>query len=93
MGKIFNDISDQQVLFFTEAMGQLGQRSATFKTEDQMITPANEKQIMREAEASARAYAEARNRKASPRSLIGEDASLVASVKQWVTNRGKRLRG
>jgi hypothetical protein len=88
MAEVIKGIPNERLLELTNRIAGL---STTFKGEDMMITPANEKQILSEAEASARAYAEARNRGASPRSRIGEDASLVAEVKAWIYRR--RLRG
>lgn len=92
MKQILDGLTNEQTLHFTNALAnsELAKRRGT---DNDTITDQNRDAFIREAEQSARAYAEARNRNASPRSLIGEDASLVASVKKWVTNRGKRLRG
>jgi hypothetical protein len=48
---------------------------------------------VKSAEESARAYALARNRGASPRSLTGLDAGLVASVRDWCKSKGQKMRG
>jgi len=83
------------LLEFTDRLGAANKRASFAGNDNQndMITPANERQILREAEESARAWAEARNRGSQPRSLAGLDAGLVQSVKDWCANKGKRLRG
>lgn len=60
---------------------------------DLKITDSNRSAVLSEAEASAKAYAESRNRNAQPKNLSGLDQSLVASVKAWANKRQSRLRG
>jgi hypothetical protein len=60
---------------------------------DLKISDQNREAILSEAEVSAKAYAESRNRNAQPKNLTGLDQTLVASVKAWANNRKSHLRG
>jgi hypothetical protein len=60
---------------------------------DLKISDQNREAVLSEAEASAKAYAESRNRNAQPKDLTGLDQSLVASVKAWANTRKSHFRG
>lgn len=56
------------------------------------VTDANRAEVLREAEASARAYAASRNKQGtSPRAHSSDESSIVSEVMAWVARR--RVRG
>jgi hypothetical protein len=94
--KLFEDISNENLLTFTNVLAYAEQRKrATFKGEDLKVTDANRERVLAEAEASARAYAESRNKQGtSPRSSVGAteaEKSIAQGVLEWVARR--RVRG
>lgn len=60
---------------------------------DLKISDQNRDAVSSEAEASAKAYAESRNRNSQPKNLTGLDQDLVKSVRDWANNRKSHLRG
>jgi hypothetical protein len=86
MSEVIKGISNERLLGLTNMVA--GQ-PATFNADADQTTEAD----VAAAKAEALRYAEARNKNASPKSLAGLDTGLVASVKAWCANRGKRLRG
>ena len=77
-----------ELLNFTNAYANFLQRT----NQTNMGQPVNFADLS-EAEVSAKAYAESRNRNAQPKSLTGLDHNLVASVKVWASRKGSHLRG
>lgn len=57
------------------------------------ISDQNREAVLSEAEASAKAYAESRNRNAQPKNLSSFDSQLIQSVKDWADKRQSRFRG
>ena len=82
---------NKMLAFNADAVNFSNDRSVNLN--DLRISDTNRPAVLSEAEASAKAYAESRNRNAQPKSLTGLDQSLVASVKAWAKNRQSRLRG
>ena len=81
---------------FTNLLADAEQgKRATFKGEDLKITDANRQRVLSEAEASARAYAESRNRQGThPRSSVGAteaEKSIAQGVRSWLERQ--RVRG
>ena len=93
MKQLFEGITNQQLLVFTELFGSYLQDQRPTATFDTKITDSNRKALMAQAERDAKAYAESRNRNTQPKSLTGLDQSLVASVKAWANHRKAHLRG
>jgi|SRR5215213_8153832 len=94
---LINGISNEKLLIFTEAFGSfLRATNQIHMAHGQPVNFAELKtneQALKDAETSARLYAEARNRNAQPKSLTALDQSLVASVKAWANNRKSHLSG
>lgn len=99
--QLINGIPNEKLLIFTEAFGSF--LRATNQTHmahsepvnfgDLKITDQNRDAVLSEAEASAKAYAESRNRNAQPKHLTGLDQNLVKVTREWANNRQGHLRG
>lgn len=98
MKQLLEGISNENLLTFTNLLADAEQRKrATFKGEDLKVTDANRQRVLAEAEASARAYAESRNRQGtSPRSSVGateDEKSVAQGVKTWLERQCVRGHG
>lgn len=102
MKELINGISNEQLLFFTDALGasmrapehtsKAQTNGAYFKGEDLTITDQNRAEVLKDAEASARQYAASRNKRGTmPKTQSRDDAGVVAEVTAWLDRR--RLRG
>ena len=77
---------------FSADMGQMGQQAANFNGADLKMTD----HVLKDAEQSARQFAEARNRNSQPKSFVNASESehrLIESVKRWASNRKSHFRG
>ncbi|HEX7312451.1 MAG TPA: hypothetical protein VF297_00780 [Pyrinomonadaceae bacterium] len=83
-----------ELLTFTNLLADAEQRKrATFKGEDLKVTDANRAEVIREAEAQARAFAASRNKNqgTTPKAHTDDEAGVVAGVEDWLARQ--RVRG
>jgi hypothetical protein len=98
MRQLFDGISNEDLLTFTNFLADAEQsKRATFKGDDLKVTDANRQSVLAEAEASARAYAQSRNKQGTtPRSTIGAteaEKTIAQGVSAWLDRSRRRMKG
>jgi hypothetical protein len=93
MKQVINGFDNKELLNFTNQLADMEQRKrATFKGEDLTITDSNRADVLKEAERTARAYAESRNKRGTmPKASCRDDSSVINELKAWLERR--KLRG
>ncbi|HZT58465.1 MAG TPA: hypothetical protein VFA21_07500 [Pyrinomonadaceae bacterium] len=105
MKQVIEGFSNEETLRFTNELADLllarqgasgakrrGLSQDYFSGSDLKITDANRAEVIREAEASARAYAQSRNKQGTtPKAHGAGEARVVEGVKAWLERR--RVRG